>query len=282
MKYIAITGVSTGIGYSLCKVFLDHGCTVFGSVRKKSDAERLHDELGDHFYPLLFDVTDYEAVYGSAHYISEVIGNDSLSCLINNSGIAVTGPTMLLSVEDYKRQFEVNLFGHIAVTKAYLPLLGASKSSPFKPGKILNISSISGRIAYPFMGPYCTSKFALGAFTDALRRELLLYNIDVISIEPGAIKTPIWNKSTNIPKEVLESDFGPALDKFRKFVGNAAKNGMEADDLARKIYKVYEKTNPKTRYVFMNKKFTNFLLMQYLFSPRMVDWLNRKMFFQNS
>ena len=207
MENVLITGVSTGIGYSLCKIYLDKGCRVMGSVRNQVDAERLTSEFGQHFHPLVFDVTDHNAINKSVKNVTELLGDEGLDCLINNAGIAVSGPVMHLSVEDYQRQFDVNLFGVIAVTQAFLPLLGAVKNYGNQPGKILNMSSVSGRIAFPFLSPYCASKFALEAFSDALRRELLLYGIDVISIEPGPIKTPIWNKETDLPPEVAQSDF---------------------------------------------------------------------------
>ena len=279
MENILITGASTGIGYSLCKIYLEDGCRVFGSVRNAKDADRLSNELGARFHPLIFDVTDHDAVKASVAEVEKVIDDDGLACLINNAGIAVGGPFMYLSVEDFQRQFDVNLFGVIAVTKAYLPLLGAQKDYKYQPGKILNISSISGQLAFPFISPYCASKFALGAFGDSLRREMLPYGIDVITIEPGPIKTPIWNKSADIPSEVKNSDFGPALAKFQEMMGKSAKSGMESDDLARGVYKVYRKKKPKTRYVFLNGKFSNFTVPRYLISARKLDSFVKKLFF---
>lgn len=281
MENILITGVSTGIGYSLCKVYLAKGCQVFGSVRKEEDAQRLSEEFGDNFHALIFDVTDHEAVSASVETVKDMIGNEGLDCLINNSGIAVSGTVMHLSLEDYQRQFDVNLFGVIAVTKAYLPMLGAAKDYDKKPGKIFNISSVSGQIAFPFLSPYCASKFALEAFSDSLRREMLLYGIDVISIEPGPIKTPIWKKSEALPNGALDSDYGPILEKFAQQVGKSAKKGMESDDLAKRIFDVYHKKRPKTRYAFLNDKFTNFTIPRYFISPRKFDGFVKKMFFSS-
>ena len=143
----------------------------------------------------------------------------------------------------------------------------------------MNISSISGQIAFPFLSPYCASKSALEAFGDALRREMLLYGIDVISIEPGPIKTPIWSKGQGPPQEVLDSDFGPALKKFFKHTRKSEEGGMEADDLATKIYRVYKKKKPKVRYVFMNNKLSNFIIPRYVMSSRLLDRFVKKMFF---
>jgi len=279
MENILITGVSTGIGYSLSKIYLNQGCRVFGSVRSNEDALRLSNDFGPHFFPLIFDVASYQSVEDAVEEVQTVIGNEGLSCLINNAGIAIGGPVMYIPIADYQRQFDVNFFGQIAVTKAFLPLLGAVRNCPNRPGKILNMSSVSGQIAFPFMSPYCASKFALEAFSDSLRRELLLYGIDVIVIEPGPIKTPIWKKSASIPAEVLNSDFGPSMAKFGQQLGKSAKKGMEVDDLAEKVYKVYLKRNPKTRYVFTNKKFISYTIPRYLISQRRFDSFIKKMFF---
>jgi NAD(P)-dependent dehydrogenase (short-subunit alcohol dehydrogenase family) len=279
VENILITGVSTGIGFSLCKIFLENGCRVFGSVRNSNDATRLSADFGDRFHPLVFDVTNHKGVETSVAELQKELSGEGLACLINNAGIAVGGPVMFTSLEDYQRQFDVNVFGAIAVTKACLPLLGASKNYQNKPGKILNMSSVSGQIAFPMLSPYCASKFALEAFGDSLRRELLLYGIDVISIQPGPIKTPIWNKSAEIPQEVMASDYGPVLQQFQKMMGKSAKEGMEPDELARKIWRVYKKEKSKARYVFMNKKFINFTIPKYFISARRFDGFVKKMLF---
>ena len=129
------------------------------------------------------------------------------------------------------------------------------------------------------MSPYCASKFALEAFGDSLRRELLLYGIDVISIEPGPIKTPIWNKSTELPPETSNSDYGPALQRFFKRIAKTGEEGMDSDVLARKIFNVYQKKRPKTRYAFLNNKFTDFTIPRYFIPPRKFDGFFKKMFF---
>ena len=279
MENILITGASTGIGYSLAKIFLQKGCRVFGSVRKKEDADRLKSSLSGEFIPLLFDVVDHKAVEASVAQIKEVIGDEGLDCLINNAGIAVNGPILQLDLEDYQRQFDVNLFGVIAVTKTFLPLLGASKDYKKKPGKILNISSVSGEISFPFLSPYCASKHALDAFSDSLRREMLIYGIDVISIQPGPIKTPIWKKSINISEELQSSDYGAPIERFLKQVQKGIDRAMESDELAERVFGVYRKKKPRTRYVFMNDKFTNFFMPRYVISARKLDGIVRKLYF---
>jgi NAD(P)-dependent dehydrogenase (short-subunit alcohol dehydrogenase family) len=150
MNYVVITGASTGIGYATAAELARHGCHVFGNVRKAVDAERLRLALGDNFTPLLFDVTDQEAVWAAAKQVETRIGAAGLAALVNNAGIAVAGPLLHLTLDDLYHQFAVNLFGLVGVTQAFLPLLGAHKFAPHPPGRIINISSVSGRIAYPF------------------------------------------------------------------------------------------------------------------------------------
>ena len=162
-----------------------------------------------------------------------------------------------------------------------MPLLGAVKNYTKKPGKIINISSTSGVIGFPFLSPYCSSKFALEAFSDSLRRELLLYGIDVIKIAPGPIKTPIWRKSDSLSQEILNSDYGPGIQKFQQQVKKSVRGAMESDVLAEKIYNVFIKKNPKTRYTFLNKKFANYTIPRYLISSRKFDGIIKKMFFGN-
>lgn len=282
MKNILITGVSTGIGYELAKVFISNGFRVFGSLRKPEEAEKLKSEFGEEFHPLIFDVTDEKAIKVAAAEVQTSIGNQGLDGLINNAGIAIGGPVMHISTVDFRRQFEVNLFGVVAVTKAFLPLLGAVKNYPKSPGKIINISSVSGKIAYPFLGPYTASKFALEGFSTALRRELLLYGIDVIVIGPGPIKTPIWKKSETVSEEILQSDYSDALKKFTGIIKKNVKSAMEAGELADRIYEVFQKKNPKTRYTFRRGKFTGYILPGYIIPPRFLDKLISRMFGWNS
>ncbi len=185
MKNVVITGVSTGIGYACVKALLSRDFRVFGSVRNQMDAERLQRDFGDRFVPLLFDVTDKETVQAAALKVNECFGAGTLDGLVNNAGIEVAGPLAYLPTDQFRRQLEVNLVGPFIVTKAFLPLLGEDPARKGNPGRILNISSASGRIAAPFTGAYSASKFGLEGFSESLRRELVLFGIDVIIIGPG-------------------------------------------------------------------------------------------------
>ncbi len=271
MKHILITGASTGIGYAAAKAFLEKGYHVYGSVRKQADADRLQKELGPQFAPLLFDVTDQPAIAAAVQRVTAEIGNEGLACLINNAGVATSGPLMEQPIDDFKFQFDINVFGLLAVTQAFLPLLGAKANPGHAPGRILMISSVGGKLAAPFLGAYSASKHALEGLSNSLRVELQLFGIDVIIIGPGAIKTPIWDKpSANELGIYANSPFAPMMEKFQKYFVKNGKHGLEADGLGRDLVKVFEKRKPKARYAFVPQKFNNWTVPMRL-PARMLD-----------
>src|ERR1700736_176621 len=236
MKKVVITGVSTGIGYASVTVLLRRGFRVFGSVRTSEDAGRLQREFGHLFVPLLFDVTDESAVRAEAARVSQMLGVDTLDGLVNNAGIEVAGPLAHLTTDQFRYQLEVNLVGPFVVTKAFLPLLGADPSRKGLPGRIVNIGSTSGRIAGPFAGAYAASKFGLEGFSDSLRRELFLFGIDVIVVRPGAIVTPIWQKSdTGLVERYHETPFVEALARFEQYALQEGATGFPASVVANTV-----------------------------------------------
>lgn len=269
---VLITGVSTGIGYELAKIFVERGYNVFGSVRKQADADRLLSELGEHFHPMVFDVTDFEAIENAAKWLEGEIGDEGLGCLVNNAGIAVGGPFVDLKIEDFRQQFEVNVFGLIKVTQAFLPLLGARENHSTAPGKIMQISSVSGRMGMPFVSPYVGSKHAVEGITESLRKELLMFGIDVVLIEPGPIKTPIWKKSMDpLFDKFKNSLYLPIMKKsHEKFMGPSIENALSAEKAAEIIFKEFEKKRSSTRKVIIAQKFKNWTLPR-LLPTRIVD-----------
>ena len=207
MDCVVITGVSTGIGLSATEILCDSGYKVFGSVRKIEDADELTSKYSN-FKPLIFDVRDEEAIQKSADYVKQELSDqDRLVGLVNNSGIALGGPFKYLNTDIFRKQLEVNVLGVVSVTQKFLNLLGAYKGSKHQ-GKIIMISSVSGHRSYPYMAPYTASKFALEGMSDSLRRELMMYGVDVILIEPGPVKTAIWGKSPDRDDNPFQSLFG--------------------------------------------------------------------------
>ena len=273
MKKVVITGVSTGIGYSSAKILCGSGYRVFGSVRKQEDAEKVTSEFGANFTPLIFDVTDSKGIQENAEIVkSELLPGEALAGLVNNAGVAMGGPINLIDTDVFRQQFEVNFFGLIEVTKTFLPMLGAVKNS-MQQGKIINISSISGRRAHPFVAPYTASKFAVEAFSDALRREMLLYGVDVILIEPGPIKTAIWDKVPDLDdNEFTGTDYEHSLRKFYKMFIELGKKGFDADIIGNRVKEILQDPSPKTRHVITPNRFINFTLPGIL-PDRMFDKL---------
>lgn len=250
MKAIVITGVSSGIGLAAAE-YLSKSFYVFGSVRSQADADRLSLQIPQNFEPLIFDVTDENAIITAAKYVTTKLNNQGLYALVNNAGIAVPGPLMNLKSEDYNRQMDINVKGVMMVTNAFLPLLGASLKSKYEPGRIINISSVSGLFNSPFNGMYCVSKHAVESMTEVYRRELIYYGIKVVSIQPGPIKTPIWDKAREIDfsEKFKDSDLTMILDKAQKMIDASEAKAMPVETMAKVINKAITSQNPKLNYL---------------------------------
>ena len=262
MKSVVITGTSTGIGYQTSKTLIASGYRVFGSVRTNEDADRVAMELGKNFIPLVFDVTDEQAVKESVNKVSALLDNQTLAGLINNAGIAVFGAVQNLTAEEFKHQFDVNLLGVFHCTQAYMDLLGADKDRHGAPGKIINISSISGELAMPFMSAYNMSKFGLEGFSEALRRELMIFGIDVVVVAPGPIKTPIWTKVDKVGmlKRYDNSVYRKVSSKMVRFAEALEKKGVPTEVVAQRILTILTNSKSKTRYRIDAQWFQNALL----------------------
>tara|TARA_B100001059_G_C17759379_1_gene541869 strand:+ start:202 stop:1053 length:852 start_codon:yes stop_codon:yes gene_type:complete len=262
MKSVVITGTSTGIGYQTSKTLIESGYRVFGSVRTNEDADRVAMELGKNFVPLVFDVTDEQAVKESVNKVSALLDNQTLAGLINNAGIAVFGAVQNLTAEEFKHQFNVNLLGVFHCTQAYMDLLGADKDRHGAPGKIINISSVSGELAMPFMSAYNMSKFGLEGFSEALRRELMIFGIDVVVVAPGPIKTPIWTKVDKVGmlKRYDNSAYRKVSSKMVRFAEALEKKGVSSEVVAQRILTILTNSKSKTRYRIDAQWFQNALL----------------------
>lgn len=264
-KFIVITGVSTGIGYAVAAELVKLGYRVFGSVRKAEDGERVQAELGERFTPLLFDVTDHAGIGTAVSQVQSAIGENNLTGLVNNAGISILGPLMVMDLDEFRRQFEVNLFGLLDVTQQFLPLLGARKGAPEPYGRIVMVSSVSGKIAYPFFGAYAASKHALEGLSDALRRELILYGIDVAIVEPGTTQTPIIHKASHQAARYSDTDYGPILEKMQaETVAERQESAIPVEKVANTIVKALLTENPKTRYPVPRKKLSGWYIPRWL------------------
>ncbi len=249
MRSVVITGASTGIGWAAAKLLLARGFRVFGSVRKQTDADRLKSEFGANFVPLLFDITDEAAVLSAAREVRASLRGETLSGLVNNAGIAVAGPVLELSADAFRRQMDVNVIGPIIATQAFGPLLGADPQLKGPRGRIVMVSSVAGRVGNPLMSAYSASKHALDGLSESLRREMMLFGIDVIIIAPGAVKTPIWSKAEEVDiSPYKNSPFFPALQRVREVMLHMAASGLAPEKIAEAIADALTSARPKVRY----------------------------------
>ena len=249
MQSVVITGASTGIGWASAKLLLQRGFRVFGSVRKPADADRLRAEFGANFTPLLFDVTNEAAVVAAAREVRAALGGETLFGLVNNAGVAVAGPVLELAADEFRRQMDVNVIGPIISTQAFGPLLGSDPSLKGPRGRIVMISSVAGKNGNPLTAAYAASKHAIEGLSESLRREMMLFGIDVIIIAPGAVKTPIWSKAEEVDISAYRnSPFFPALERIRKFMLQLGETGLPAERIAEAIAEALTSAHPKVRY----------------------------------
>jgi NAD(P)-dependent dehydrogenase (short-subunit alcohol dehydrogenase family) len=258
-RSVVVTGASTGIGHACVKVLLASGFHVFGGLRKQADADRLSQEFGTGFTPLLFDVTNEAAVAAAARKVETALDGGTLFGLVNNAGVAVPGPLLYLKVDDFKHQLEVNLTGQLIVTQAFAPLLGADRARKGSPGRIVMISSIGGKNALPFVGPYAASKFALEGLSESLRRELIVFGIDVVVVAPGAVATPIWDKSDVDITPYSNTPYLAALEKMRDFMTANGRKGLPAERIGEAVKTALTIAKPKVRYTVAPNPFQVFL-----------------------
>lgn len=238
---VLVTGASSGIGAATVARLRRSGHEAVAGVRRPEDGERLGDPW------VRIDVTDSDSIAAAA----EKLG-DRLDGLVNNAGVAVTAPVELIPIDELRRQLEINLIGQVAVTQALLPALRAAR------GRIVNMSSIGGRVALPLAGPYAASKFALEAVSDSLRRELRPAGVHVAVIEPGAVLTPIWDKGEDeadrvveqIGEEKVERLYGPLIAALRREVEKIkGGRGVEPDEVAKAVEHALTAGKPRTRYL---------------------------------
>jgi NAD(P)-dependent dehydrogenase (short-subunit alcohol dehydrogenase family) len=250
-RTVLVTGASTGIGEACARRLDAMGWRVFAGVRREADAEALRRGASPRLTPVRLDVTEEAQVRAAAEAVAAAAGGDAgLDGLVNNAGIVVAGPLECLPLAEVRAQLEVNVVGAVAVTQACLPLLRQAR------GRIVNIGSISGRSAAPFIGAYSASKFALEALTDSLRVELAPWGIEVAIVEPGAIATPIWVKSQALAERNLSTVdpgaralYEEAMAAMRRVVEEAARRAAPADRVADAVAHALTARRPRTRYL---------------------------------
>ncbi len=245
-RAVVITGASTGIGEACALRLDDKGVRVFAGVRNEADGASLKQKASDRLTPVLIDVTIPDAIASARQAIADALGQDGLAGLVNSAGIFFGGPLEFSSIDEMRKEFEVNLFGAIAVTQALLPLLRT------RTGRIVNISSGSGLIALPFLGPYAASKFALEAISDSWRVELRPWGIWVAVVEPGVVDTPMREKVISTLRKARESFPPEAHELYGSIFGSAERQeerGIPAMRVAEAVEHALFASRPKHRYI---------------------------------
>lgn len=246
---VVITGASKGIGRATSLHLDARGFTVFAGVRAGADADSLRRTGSERLTPITLDVTDPQSIGAAAETVRQAAPS-GLRGVVNNAGTAISGPLEFLPLDRLREQLELNVVGVLAVTQAFMPQIRTGG------GRIINVSSLNGRIASPFVGAYAASKFALEALSDALRMELRRWNIPVVVIQPGAVDTPIWEtaaqRATSIANEMPEAGrrlYGRVMAMLAGRAGRPPKHAISPDNVARVIAHALSARRPKTRYL---------------------------------
>jgi NAD(P)-dependent dehydrogenase (short-subunit alcohol dehydrogenase family) len=246
-RLAVVTGASSGIGEATARALAARGFHVLAGARREADADRL---AAGGVEPVILDITDPTHVAAIAERVEQDANGVPLGVLVNNAGIAVNAPVETIPMQEWRRQFEVNFFGHVAVTQALLPALLAAR------GRIVNVSSIGGRVAAPTFGAYAASKFALEAMSDALRREVRRLGVQVIVVEPGTVATPIWGKGIATAEGLVAGMTDEQQARYRDVIAGARgraqtleRSGVEPADAARVIVDAIEAPRPHARYL---------------------------------
>lgn len=271
---VIVTGASTGIGQATVAHLHSLGFSVLAGVRSAEDAERVAAGGLERLSPLMLDVTDPASIAAAAAQVDNELAAVGLAGLVNNAGIAVSAPLEFVPIEDLRMQLEVNLIGQVAVTQAFLGLLRMAQ------GRVVNMGSIGGRVALPLVGPYAASKFALEAITDTLRRELRGHGIEVVVIEPGGIKTPIWEKGSTIAGHIaasappaVEPLYGRLIEAMRRESSKIATDtGLPPSAVAEVVGTALTAARPRTRYVVGRDARLRAVAARVL-PDRTLDWL---------
>ena len=255
---VLVTGASSGIGAAIARELVERGFRVFGTIRRTEDEGAL---TVDGAVPIRMDVTDASSIAAARVAVERALGGRPFVGLINNAGIPAAGPLELLPLAELRQVLEVNVIGAVAVTQTFLPMLKASR------GRVINISSLAGRTALPFLGPYAASKFALEAVSDSLRRELTPFGVGVVVIEPGNIQSKIWDKVEAMDLGIYRGTaYEGALTRVRNEALRGGRRAPPATIVARAVTAALTARHPPARIVVTEHPWIEGLI------GRMPDW----------
>ncbi len=266
-RSVVVTGASSGIGRATVLHLAAAGWQVWAGVRAASDGDQLvHDSAG-RVAPLLLDVTNARSVEEAAAVVARAVGADGLSALVNNAGVTGSGPVEYLALEEWRRVLEVNVLGQLAMTRAFLPLLRRGR------GRIVFVGSVLGRVSMPLGGPYQASKHALAAIARSLRQELSSSGLEVVLLEPGAIRTPIWDKNLQAIEQLpveARRHYGPFLQAGRRWSEEGRRDGIPPERVASVIESALTSARPRPRYL-VGRDALMFAALDRLLPDRLLD-----------
>ena len=270
-KSILITGVSSGIGLATAEALLRRGHRVVGTLRSTAHIPEALAAF-PHFFALEMDVAQEDSVAKAVAKLNELV-HGRLDVLINNAGIAVSGPLIHIPDEELHLQFEVNVLGLLRVTRHVAPLLGATDKGRKDPGKVINVSSISGLLTRPFMAPYSASKFAVESLSDALRMELHRFGIEVVIVQPGAVQTPIWQKAKAEVPRFQDTPYARMFRAQNRLIRRFEKIAIPVDRVANLMVRIAERPKNKHRYLV-----TAYKPVVWIFARLVPTWLSDKLY----
>ncbi|UJG39923.1 MAG: SDR family oxidoreductase [Candidatus Heimdallarchaeum aukensis] len=257
-KFVLVTGASAGIGLAITKFLAEKGDYVIATDKSKLSDEILEQYSNIDFFKM--DLSNHDSILITKELVEEQY--QGIDALVNNAGIFVGGSLIEMDMELINRIFEVNVFGTIFVTKTFFSLIHKRK------GRIINISSEAGRFTPPFSGPYSMTKYAIESFSDALRRELMFVGVKVSTIQPGAVKTNLLDKTPNYYAESESSLFSRQIKRIHELSSAEWKRATDPYTIAKLVYKVMHTKNPKPRYKIKNNRGRR--VLEYL-PDRLVD-----------
>ncbi len=276
-RSVLVTGASSGIGWATSLELSRKGWRVFAAVRKEEDAARLREASSGRIEPVLMDIADYESVRRGAAEVEETLGVAGLDALFNNAGISVQGPMEIVPIEMFEQQVRVNVFGNLFVSQAFLPLIRRAR------GRIVFMSSESGRVTIPLVGPYSASKFALEAVANALRVELRPAGVNVSLVEAATVKTPMWEKIDATSERFLSglshasrALYSDELNTLAVVPARQAQMGIPMEKVVRVIERALTEPGPKARYVIGWEAW--FFILSYAILPtRLMDRISSRL-----
>lgn len=268
-KNILITGASSGIGADAARTLIAHGFTVIATVRTPEDEVRLNEMYGEKIKVLRLDLTDLSEIEKIPALLQQKFGIEQIFGLLNNAGVALAAPFAHQQFAEIQEIIQLNVLSVIKLTQVLLPMLKSGS-------RIVNISSVAGKNAAPFLAIYAASKHAIEGFSEAIRKEFILLGIKVIVVAPGSIKTPIWKKGFEVIKDIYkESNFAEPFSRFMKIAQNAERNALEVSVVSADILAAFTVEHPKVRYAPIPNRFLNWYLPM-LIPTKMYDYLSAK------